>query len=144
MLSSLLTEMPSCGFSTSLALAVTKWQLWLGSKESFLAYFLAGGFSNAINAASYRPSRYPVPPEVTQSIIVCQSLLETQQLLMRQNRQRLGSPRESLEDSPPLTNMALAACLRRDQTRNWLVLIKIVVTRWPAIQVATPESVAAT
>ncbi len=27
---------------------------WL--KESFLAYFLAGGFSNAINAASYRPS----------------------------------------------------------------------------------------
>ena len=34
------------------------------------------------------------PPEVTQSIIVCQSLLETHQLLVRQNRQPLGSPRE--------------------------------------------------
>ena len=92
MLSSLLTEKPSCGFSTSLALAVTKWQLWLGSKESFLAYFLAGGFSNAINAARCRSSPYPVPAEVTQLIIICKSLLETQQLLLRQNRQRLGSP----------------------------------------------------
>ena len=44
-LSSLLTETPSYGSSTSLASATTKWQRWLGSRGLSLAFYLAGGSS---------------------------------------------------------------------------------------------------
>ena len=45
---SLLTETPSYGSSTSLASATTKWPSLSGSKESSLAYYLAGVSSNAL------------------------------------------------------------------------------------------------